>query len=130
MQMPIEPETPPPAPEPHPHSKILVEYLREKPIYSYKELYETCVNEKPFQKKRRGKPFAAIVARKDDNGEIQYGWAHCCKNDVFSKKQAIKVALSRIEKNRHPAMTNEISHALIPFGVRAEHYFNKNKTEG
>lgn len=128
MQQPIDPEIPP-APEPHPHSKILVEYLREKPIYSYKELYNTCVNGAPFQNNRRGKPFAAIVALKDENGEVQYGWSQCCKNDTFSKKQAIKVALSRIEKNRHPAMTNEISHALIQFGVRAEHYFNKNKTE-
>lgn len=125
MQLPIET----PAPEPHPHSKLLVEYLREKPIYSYKELFNACLNGIPLQNKRRGKPFAAIVALKGDDGEVKYGWSHCCKHDVFSKSQAINVALSRIAKNRHPSMTNEIGHALVKFAVRAEHYFNKNKTE-
>jgi len=43
-------------------------------------------------------PQGVLVATKDDNGQIQYGWSLCDKEDVFRKKRAMEQALGRAKK--------------------------------
>ena len=125
MQLPADPA--PPQPQNRPKD-ILVKYLRKNTNFSYKELYDYAIKGEKLHRKRRGRPYAAIIAFKNDKNEVEITWSHCCKGDIFSKRNAINEAFSRLQENRTNGPTHEVAKALPRFKEYAERYFAKHNS--
>lgn len=74
------------------------------------------------------KPVGCVVAIKDDEGYVNFGWSFCSEKDNFSKKKGVSIATNRALNGYNPDRIpdehyDEINDYLQEMFVRAERYF-------
>lgn len=77
----------------------------------------------------RGEPKGVIVATRNEQGEVCFGWAARSPNDsqAFKKKKAIEIALGRANSGRNKPVPSSLEDvATSYFMKRCEDYFQED----
>jgi len=74
-----------------------------------------------------GTPTGLLVALRNDESAVQFGWSSCDEQDVFSKKVAKHIAIERALKGRHKPVASSVSSVITDtdFIQRCEFYFKE-----
>jgi hypothetical protein len=73
-----------------------------------------------------GMPTGVILALRDENGVIRFGWSSCDNEDNFTKKRGVAIAKSRALKGVNKPIPSSLSGiATTHFVERCETYFNE-----
>jgi hypothetical protein len=73
-----------------------------------------------------GAPTGVVLALRDEEGKVCFGWSACDSQDTFSKKEALRIAKRRAlthSKKPIPSSLSEV--ATSEFVERCEKYFNE-----
>ena len=75
----------------------------------------------------RGKPIGLVLALRDEDGKVCFGWSSCDSQDAFNCKTAMEIAKKRaLTKSKKP-IPSSLSTMLAPgFIARCESYFKES----
>lgn len=71
-------------------------------------------------------PIGIVLAVRNEQGEVKFGWSSCDKHDTFNKKKAVQIALNRAKKGSKLPIPSTISDLIDEkFLQRVEKYFQQ-----
>jgi len=80
-----------------------------------------------YHRDSKRNPLGVVIALRDDNDNVQFGWASCGKGDVFDKEFALDVARARAFKGKNRPVPTSISDVVRhdDFMIRCEKFFKE-----
>lgn len=60
----------------------------------------------------KGVPNGVVIAMRNDEGVVKFGWSACVEGDVFDKQIALDIAIARAKKGNDRPVPSSISHVV------------------